>query len=172
MKLIQAMKKIKANKEKIADLHEKIRHNSAHLNIETPAYDNVAKKITEWVQTCEDLSKENIKLSTALAYTNLNTQVEIEIAGKMIKKSIAEWVLRRREYATLSYKTFNAMSDRGLQEGVSQSSTGVPIEVKLVRNYDPELRDKKCSEYREEPSIIDSNLEVVNAVTDLMELPK
>jgi len=46
---------------------------------------------------------------------------------------------------------------------------GTPIEVKLVRNYNPERRDKKLAEYQSEPHEIDATLEVTNAVTDLLE---
>ncbi len=61
------------------------------------------------------------------------------------------------------------MTDRGLQEGKVNTSTTVPLELKLVRNYDPEARDKKIAEYRGEKHEIDAALEVVNAVTDLVE---
>ena len=63
------------------------------------------------------------------------------------------------------------MGDRGLREGHMPSSVpgGTPIEVKLVRNYNPERRDKKLAEYQSEPHEIDATLEVTNAVTDLLE---
>ena len=38
MKIIEAMKQIKLNKEKINDLQSKVRANSAHLNIHKPEY--------------------------------------------------------------------------------------------------------------------------------------
>lgn len=39
----------------------------------------------------------------------------------------------------------------------------------LVRYFDPVERDNRVSMYREEPGLIDSTLEVVNATTDLLE---
>jgi hypothetical protein len=61
------------------------------------------------------------------------------------------------------------MTDRGLREGKVDTSTGVAIEVRMVRNYDPNRRDKKLSEYQDEPKLINSTLEVINATTDIIE---
>ena len=41
--------------------------------------------------------------------------------------------------------------------------------AKLRLFFDPKERDDKITEYTEEPSLIDGRLEVVNAVTDLIE---
>ncbi len=170
MKLIESMKKIKANKAKITDLQLKISKTCAHLSHETPEYGaGTADKITEWAQSCEDLTQENIRLLVAIARTNLATSVAIDLGGKKVTKTIAEWVWRRREYAKIDLDTWNKMTDRGLREGTVPSSTGVPLEVKLIRNYSPERRDKKMAEYAAEPGEIDSALEVVNAITDLIE---
>lgn len=168
MKIIEAMKKVKANKEKIADLQKKIGENSAHLSIETPVYPDADLKIAAWAQSCEDLVQENIALLTAIARTNLATTVAIEIGGKSVSKTIAEWVWRRREYAKVDLETWGKMTDRGLREGQGQSSTGVPIMIQIVRKYDPDRRDRRMDMYRAEPHAIDAALEVVNATTDLV----
>ena len=169
MKIIEAMKRVKANKEKIADLQAKIAATSAHLNYETPAYDNPSKQVTEWVQACIDIGHENLRLLTAIQRTNLTTLVKIEIADRVLERPIAEWVWRRREYASLDLLTFSKLTDRGLKEGTVQGSTGISTEVKLVHNYDAAERDQRIAEFRSEPHLIDAALEVVNATTDLME---
>lgn len=171
MKLIEAMKKVKGNRQKIADLQDKIANNSAHLSHETSPYENPKQKVKEWAQACDDLSKECVDLLTRISKTNLETQVTIELGGKNVTKSIAEWIWRRREFALLDLKTWRMMGDRGLKEGHMQSSTGQPIEVKIVRNYDIELRDKRMDEYSSEPREIDSALEIANAITDLVDQP-
>lgn len=168
MKIIEAMKKIKANREKVADLQAKIRDNSAHLSHETSPYDSPAKKVKEWAQSARDLTQESANLLTAISRTNLETSVSVEIAGKVVTKTIAEWVWRRREFARTDRDTFAAMGDRGLKEGHMQSSTGNPIEVKIVRNYDVEIRDRMMAEFSEEPGAIDAALEIANATTDLI----
>ena len=47
--------------------------------------------------------------------------------------------------------------------------TGTPVEIKLVRHYDPVKRDRMVAMYKSEAHEIDSALEVINAVTDLIE---
>lgn len=168
MKIIEALKKIKANKEKIADLQAKIQANSAKLNIETSPYPDPKSQIKEWAQACDDLSKDNIELLIRIQKTNLVTSVPITFDGKTVTKTIAEWVWRRREYAQSDLKTYSVMTDRNLREGHSQSSTGIAVELKIERHYDPIERDKKIALYRSEPHEIDAALEVVNAVTDLV----
>jgi hypothetical protein len=170
MKIIEAMKRIKANKAKIVDLNAKIAGVSAHLSHETPLYGaETGDKINEWAQSCEDTAQENIRLLVAIARTNMATSVTVRLGGKEVTKKIAEWVWRRREYAAVDLGTWQKMTDRNLREGTIASSTGVPMEVKIVRNYNPEKRDKKIAEYQGEPHEIDAALEVVNAVTELIE---
>lgn len=169
MKIIEAMKRVKANKEKIVDLQNKIAGASANLSFETPLYGTeTATRIAEWTQSCDDLTQENIRLLTAIARTNLATPVTISLGEKSVTKSIAEWVWRRREYAALDLATWSKMTDRGLKEGSGQTSQGVPMEVKIIRHYDPVRRDKMITMYKSEPHEIDAALEVVNAVTDLV----
>jgi hypothetical protein len=172
MKLIEAMKRVKANKEKIAALQKMIGDFSAHLSHETPVYGNeTPEKISSWAQTCEDLAQDNIRLLTAISRTNLATQVTVTLGEKRVTKNIAEWIWRRREYAACDLLTYSKMGDRGLREGQMTSSVpgGVAIAVTIVRNYNPERRDKKLAEYQAEPHEIDATLEVTNAVTDLIE---
>lgn len=169
MKIIEAMKSLKENKEKIAELQVRINQNSAHMSVETPVYENITEKINGWVQSCEDLTQENIKRLTDIARTNLATSVTIELGDKQVTKTIAEWVWRRREYAAVDKKTQSMLTDRGLKDSQIQSEAGGITHVNVVRNYDPEKRDDKLDMYRSEPHRIDAALEVINAVTDLVE---
>jgi hypothetical protein len=170
MKIIEAMKRVKANKEKIGDLQKKIQAHSAHLSHETPLYEDTKAKIVEWAQSCEDCAQENVRLLVAIQRTNLATSVDIRLGEKIVTKTISEWVWRRREYHQLDFATWASMGDRGLKESQTVgTSVGVPMEIKIVRNYDVELRDKRMAMYKGEAHEIDAALEVVNAVTDLIE---
>jgi hypothetical protein len=153
------------------DLSSKIEDSCAHTTLENPVYGKDTKsKIDGWIQNCEDLSQENIRLLCAIQKTNLNTQVEIELGGKTVKKSIAEWVWRRRKYAGSDQLVWNSLSDRGLKEGYyNPSNNSEPTKVEIVRYFDPSNRDEKIEMYREEPYRIDSTLEIVNATTDVIE---
>ena len=170
MKVIEAMKMVKANREKIADLQAKIAANCAGLSHETPVYGaDTARVVNGWLQACQDLSQECAKLLVRISKTNIQTNVSITIAGQVVTKSIAEWVWRRREFAVLDLKSVSVLGDRGLREGAVNVGTAQPLEVKIVRYFDPMQRDKLADMYRSEPHLIDAALEVVNAVTELVE---
>lgn len=169
MKIIEAMKQIKANKEKVHELMQRITRNSAHLSIETPLYPDQGDKVKEWTQTCLDVSRDNVELLVRIQKTNLATPVTIKLGDKAVTKSIAEWVWRRREYANVDKSIWLAQTDRNLKEGMVQTSPGVMSELKLVRYYDPSVRDQNIDIYSREPHLIDAALEVVNAVTDLVD---
>jgi hypothetical protein len=170
MKIIEAMKRVKANKEKVTDLQGKILSVAANLSFETPLYGTDTKgKIDEWLQSCLDTSQENVRLLTAIARTNLATRVTITLGDKSVTKTIAEWIWRRREYAQLDYSTYQKLTDRGLKEGNLPTSTGVAAPVTIQRHYDPSIRDKMMAIFASERNEIDAQMEVVNAVTDLLE---
>lgn len=170
MKIIEAMKRIKANKEKVQELMQRIQRNAAHLSIETPQYgERQMAQVTEWRQSALDTLRDNIELLNRIARTNLVTPVTIQLGDKNVTKTIAEWVWRRREYAGAEAAIWGSLSDRNLKEGQVQSSPGVFTEVKLLRYYDPVERDKNLDALRKEKFDIDSALEVVNATTDLVE---
>lgn len=171
MKIIEAMKRVKANKEKIADLQKKIGQHSANLSFETPVYGaEQGAKVAEWLQSARDTAAENVRLLTAISRTNLVTLVTIELGDNRITRPITEWIWRRREYAAIDLQVTSSLTDRGLKEGHLPMTPGAtPTEVKIVRHYDPATRDKLMAMYSREPHDIDAALEVVNATTDLAE---
>ena len=169
MKIIEALKQIKELQRKADDLKDKVGKHSAYLSNETAVYDNQREQVRQWIQSHSDIVKEILRLRIAVQKTNLDTTVTIELGGKAITKTIAEWVHRRRDLATSEALMWGKLTDRGLREGTVKQSTGQETEVKIVRCYDPKERDAALYLYQSEPSIVDSKLEVVNAVTDLME---
>lgn len=171
MKLIEAMKKLKDLNVKAEDLRKKVSLNCADLSIETPLYGADQKATVDgWIQAHGDLLKEILRLRLAIQRTNLATPVAIQLDGKAVTKSIAEWIHRRRDLAKLDMAMWAALGDRNLKEQNVQTSPGGPVtEVRVRRYYDPAQRDAKLELYRSEPSTIDATLEVSNAVTDLIE---
>lgn len=172
MKLIEAMKAVKANKVKIADLQAKIAANSAHTSFETPLYgNNQQTQIGEWLRSAFDTARDNVKLLTRISKTNLQTPVTIDLGDRPVTKSIAEWVWRRREYASIDLATARSLSDRNLKEGHINSTIpgGPPVTVTIVRYYEPTERDRLVAMYASEAAAIDAALEVANAITDLAE---
>lgn len=169
MKLIEALKQVKDLERKAEDLRKKVGQHSAHLNYETPVYTDQKGQVSEWIQAHSDILKEILRLRIAIQKTNIITGVTIELDGVKVVKSVAEWIHRRRDLAELDRDMWRQLTDRGLKEGQVKQSTEQIMDVKIVRCYDPSLRDKKIAALSSEPSIIDSKLEIVNAVTDLVE---
>ena len=170
MKLIEAMKKLKDLNVKAEDLRNKVALNCVNLNIETPLYGADQKATVDgWIQSHSDILQEILKLRFAVQRTNIATPVTIELGGKQVTKTIAEWIHRRRDLAKLDMDMWGKLGDRGLKEQNIQNSTGGPTtEIRIVRYYDPKERDAKVGLYRSEPSTIDATLEIVNATTELV----
>ena len=170
MKLIQAMKKLKDLATKAEDLRKKVGLYCADLTIETAQYPDQRRQIAEWIQGHGDILKEILKLRFAIQKTNLATAVTMELDGKQITKSIAEWIHRRRDLAKWEMEMWARLTDRNLKEqNVQTTPGGVVTEVRIRRYFEPAERDSKIEIYRAEPSVIDATLETVNAVTDLIE---
>lgn len=169
MKLIEALKKVKALEKKADDLRHKVRNHSAISSVQTPVYEKQGVQIGEWIQAHSDVLKEILKLRIAIQKTNLDTIVEIELGGNKVVKSIAEWIHRRRDLAGDELEMWKQLTDRGIVEGSTKSPSGDIIEIKIIRYYTPEERDRMKELFLSEPSIIDGRLEVINAVTDLLE---
>ncbi len=170
MKIVEGLKKIKANREKVKDLQQKIAGHCANYSHEVPVYGADAKaKISEWLQSIADTNQESVKLLCAIQKTNLQTPVTITLGGNDVTKTIAEWVWRRREYAVIDLQAWQLLTDRNLKEGHYTASTGQSTPVTVTRHYEPVKRDEMQAMYRSEPHLINATLEIVNAVTDLVE---
>jgi len=169
MKIIEALKAIKDLKRKAEDLRNKVKDNCALSTLDTPKYPDQKRQVSEWMQAHSDILKEISRLKIALQKTNIATTVTIELGGKQVIKTVAEWVLRRRELAKEDLSMWSVLSDRGIKEGMGTAPGGQPLEIRVVRFYEPAERDQMKELYSAEPSIIDGRLEVVNAITDLIE---
>lgn len=163
------MKKVKDLQRKADDLKEKISKYCADLECETPTYPDQKREVTGWVQSAHDIYKEIGFLRISIQKTNIETEVTIELGGKFVKKTIAEWVHRRRDLAKSDEAIEKALTDKGLKEGyTSQLTPSSPQTITKRRLYfDPSERDKKLELYRSEPSLIDATLEIINATTEL-----
>ena len=170
MKIIQAMRELRDLAEKAADLRAKVAAHCAHLSTDTPKYEDLKEKIKEWTQGHEDTLKRILHLRTSIQRTNLLTNVTIELDGRHVTHTIAEWIHRRKDLAPQALKLWSDIGDGNRREGQVQLAPGAdPLVVKIVRHWDPEERDRRMDLYRREPSIIDGHLEIVNATTELIE---
>ena len=170
VKLIEAMKQIKDLQIKASDIRKKVATYCADQSHETAVYgDRQKEQISEWIQAHSDILKKILELRISIQKTNLVTEVAIRLGDVQVTKSIAEWIHRRRDLSELERQMWAGIGDRGLREGTVPTSTGEKQEVKIRRYYDPVTRDKNVELYRSEVGVIDSTLEVVNAITDLVD---
>lgn len=175
MKIIEALKKIKDLKRKADDIKNKIAQNSADLDTETPNYGTVEKQkaqIEEWIQAHSDILKEILKLKIAIQKTNLATTIAVvAVEGKNpITKSMAEWVIRRRDLAPEEASVWQHLTNKRLQPITYKKPTDTEASIANVRKYYNQAhRDRQLEIYTSEPSKIDAALEIANATTDLIE---
>jgi hypothetical protein len=176
MKLIQAMKQVQDLLRKADDLKQKIAKYCVDLDFETPTYgtpDQQREQVKDWLQAHHDIIKKVEDLRLAITRTNLATMVTMEIGGKQITKPITAWIMRRgvkgSGLAGQEQKAYLALTDKNLKDGQAKVTSGDTIAVKVRRYYDPAERDNKSELYRSEASIVDANLEVTNAITELIE---
>jgi len=172
--LIQAMKQRKLLLADIEELKAKINAHAADLDNEAPVYtDEVTqrKTVEGWLQAIHDKLSKIEELSLRIQKTNLETKVTIEIEpSRTVEKTIAAWVLRRRDLANHEQLAWGLLNDRNLKDKTVPTSTGGSATVKVRRYFDPQVRDQKVTNFRREPHLIDSILETVNATTPLLEL--
>jgi hypothetical protein len=171
MKIIEAMKRIKHLQEKCADLRNKVGLYCADADFETPTYADQKGQIADWIQSHADTVQEIARLRVAITRTNLATPVTIELSNHQVTKSISEWIHRRKDLAKLDLEMWSKLTDRNIKEGFMPTTAGGTKEVKIRRYYEPKMKDAAMASYKSEPSVIDGYLEVVNAVTDLIEEP-
>lgn len=169
MKIIEALKKIKDLQRKADDIRKKISSCCAIMSFESPKYKDQDVKICGWLQSHHDIVLEIEGLRYKIAKTNIETLVTIELGGKHIEKSIHRWLSRRRDLVDLDLGSWRSLTDRGLLDKQITGTSGDILNLKVVRFYNPETRDKNLDELQTEKSLIDGRLEIVNAITDIVE---
>lgn len=169
MKIIEAMRKIKVNLEKVEETQKLIKQYCADLEIQEPTYPDQAGRISSWLTSIHDLLEEVETLKERISATNLATSVTVELGTLRITKTITKWISRRDTLAKLELSSWEALTDRGLQTTpIKDMSTGELRLVKVRRYFDSKVRDEKAALFRSEPHLIDGALEVANATTELI----
>jgi hypothetical protein len=169
MKIIEGLKKIKDLQRKASDLRDKIAANCAQMSFESEKYDNQFGKVDGWLQAHHDIIMEIECLRERIAKTNLEIKVTIDLFGNEVTKSIHNWISRKRDLIDLDIESWDLLTDRGLTDQKVRGSNGEILDFKVIRFYNLELRDKKIDQFKTEKLLIDAKLEIVNAITDLIE---
>lgn len=173
--LHEALSRQKALKLEIAERQQLITQYSADYENETPLLNSPeaqAARISSLEDEIRGLIREHEVLSNRIQYTNATTYVDMVLpGGKIARKTIATWVLRRRELNKIESTTYAAMNDRNLRDRRERTSGGTEQTVRVRRYYDTGLRDNRLMELNSEPRIIDCTLGNINATTFLKEMP-
>ena len=141
------------------------------------------KKVDGWIQAHKDILHQIAQYRIAIQRTNLETRVPIEMdGGETIVHSISYWIQRRQELAQAEVQMWRGLTDRGIKEGeygpqagsrgiggVQGQPTADPLKVTIIRFFDPSTRDTMINMLESEQYRINSKLEIVNAITDLIE---
>jgi hypothetical protein len=174
MKIIEGMKKLKDLIRKSSDIRSKIQSYSADMDTDTPVYKTAEDQkamVGGWLQAHFDITREIERIRVAITFTNVTTEVAIEMeGGKNVTKTIQGWILRRRELAKVDQEAWNSLTTRNLKDTAyrpdAKSETVMVSHVR--RYYDQAERDKMVAMFMAEPARIDGALEVFNAVTELV----
>ena len=136
MKIIEGLKQIQDLQRKAEDLTTLVKKNCAISSLESPEYgEEQAEKVKGWIQAHSDILKEILRLRIAIQKTNLATEVTVELGGKQVKKTIAEWIHRRRDLAAVELSMWACLTDRGIKEGLASDPSGDPVEIKIRRFF-------------------------------------
>lgn len=170
MRIIEAMRKIKANTERCTSLNDLIAQYCADYDVQTPTYPDQTAQVTAWLTAVHDLLAEIETLKFKIAKTNVMTPVTIEIGGNHITKSIYQWIQRRSDLAKCEALSWSRLGDRGLKANqLTNTADGKTVLVQVRRYFDPQLKDSKIALFQAEPHLIDGALEITNATTDLVD---
>jgi hypothetical protein len=174
--IVQALKKMKSLKEEVEATRQLLLAHSADYANESPVYETVDKQkaqIASWLQSIEDKLQAYANLALRVKYTNLMTPVTMYLddGAKKLTLPLEEWIVMRREIAPIKQGVYSSVGDRNLKDKEVRTSAGAQETVQVRRYYDPVARDAALMRAKALPHLIDSNLEVVNATTPLLQLP-
>ena len=167
MKIIEALKELPVLDKRIRNQAQQIAEYAGYITSEQPAFETVEaqrKKVSELLQSNEDLAKRYASIKRALAITNAT--IEVDVAGE--KKTISEWITYKANTHNQLHQTYSALNLNAANSRLSSSQIDLTEGVKLERMYSEEYRNKKLEEIRNLNDTIDATLEIVNATTDMV----
>lgn len=171
MKIIEALKELKAMKARQTDLIQKINRFSAHMTMDTPSYPDTKAQVSSWLQSLRDTNLEIERLALAISHTNNVTTVTLELDGKTISKSITAWIVRRREGIAFEQQGLSQLTNKNLKPALVKAAAGEDqVMNSVVLNFDTAEKDKKLALLMAEQTAISTALEIINATTDIVKL--
>jgi hypothetical protein len=143
------------------------------LSNEKPFFDTETKQkaeVAQLIQANQDLEKEYCRIKAMIDYTNLMVTVQIEDENR----TIHSWLTVLRKTGRQLIKTYASLSDReasSRQMRFRDKETNMtPTVIRLYDENDKRNGQRKWEDLTSGKTI-EGRLEVVNATTNLMELP-
>lgn len=172
MKIIEAMKEAKLIEKKIRKNNELITEYSSALDNEKLPFlteEEQIKEVKKLVQSNIDLEERYISLKVAIDRTNLATKVSIE--GAKREYTIFELLVIKRKFGKTMIEKYTSMNGskaeaKRMSYGRLSSEGKAPSVIKF---YDEREKNNNINDIENFLAKIDSRLEVVNAVTDIIE---
>lgn len=170
MKIIEALKEFPLLEKRIDSNIQLIQKYSSELDLGNASYtfgtvDQQLAEVQSLLQSAQDLIARRAAIRRALATTNATVKVTINSK----ERTITEWIEYRQKGNQLQLNTLNALSDRNAQMLLQQNQGKLDLTagVRVVRFYDEKTKNDSISSLMQEKSMIDAQLEIVNATTDL-----
>ena len=170
MKIIEGLKELKLIESRMKKNAEQIEKYSSVLDTERCHFENEAvqtREVEQLVQANKDLQERYLQLKISIEHTNLATKVQIE--GQKKDYSIYELIIIKRKLGSLIKQTYEAMNRKQADMRRIKSMTSQATPVKVITLYDERKKNEALENHEKLMSNIDGRLEVVNAVTDLIE---
>ena len=173
MMIIEGLKELKLIESKMKKNNEQIEKYSSILDNERPQFESESHQMQEvknLVQSNKDLQERYLRLKAAIDRTNLSTKVKID--GQTKEYTIYELIIIKRKLGDLIKQTYTSMNTKQANGrlSITRSSLGGPSNsAKVVQLYDERVKNEALDAHENFMSVIDRRLEVVNAVTAIIE---
>jgi len=172
MKLIEAMKRLKLLEKRMAGNWENITKYASQLSHEKlyfNTHEEQTKEVSGIIQSTHDLVWEYMRLKANIDYTNLRTVVTIK--GK--EYTIAQLLLMKRKMVAVLKSSYQALNSKSAESRMHRT-VAVPdgSSVSVITFFNEREKNVQLLYWMEVESEIDARLEVVNATTDLLEMPE
>lgn len=173
MKLVEAMKKLRIIEKRMGENTKSITQYASMLSNERTYFNtdtDQKNKVKELIQSNTDLMKEYLWLKRCIEKTNLETEMEMD----GVSYTLSELLVIKRKMGAVMLRTFEAMNDQTAKERLVQFR-GVASDGKtpnIVRYYQETDKIEGKRQYQNLLDNIESRLEVQNAITELIEVPK
>jgi len=171
MKIIEGMKELRIIEKKMLRNHGDITKYASLLSTERPLFeteDAQKKEVKSLIQSNQDLMDNYLDLKQNLEYTNLMTKVEM--SGK--EYSISELLVLKRKLAKQMMETYSSLNDTVARNSLVRRPASKDEKTpEVLRLYREEDRNAGLRKWQDLYDNIDSRLEVINAMNDIVDIP-